>query len=535
MHAIPRRPPLNTQPDATVRAPSPWISHLSAVLLCVLATVLAWPLAQWLDPANIVMLYLLVVVIAAVRFGRHPAMVAAFLSVALFDFFFVAPQFSFAVNDAQYLVTFAVMLVVALTIGQLANALKARADDAQTRADEQTRLHGLAQALAGTLSVQHAARMVSEFVAQQLSARVVLLVPDKNDNFSADCAQPRVDDQTFELSNIERTAATAVYTSSATLDATELGHDDGERLLLPLLGATRRRGVMIVAATVEAGKSLRANKSLLRAVASLFTTALERLHYVDVANQTELSMHSERLRNSILAAISHDIRTPLTALYGLADTLASDPAISDPQTRETASSLRDQAMQLNTMVTNLLDMARMQAGLVTLRREWQPLDEVIGASIHFVTPTLKGRHVTVSIDADLPLVNIDAVLMERVLCNLIENAAKFSPDASNVHIRAVAIAQEISVSISNAGSGFPVDQLDAVFTLFARGEQDGHSSGMGVGLAICRAIVEVHGGRIAASNPDTGGACVTFTLPRGDPPEIVLDAEPNITLTATQT
>ena len=504
-------------------------------MMCALVTLAAWPLAQWLDPANIVMLFLLAVVVAAVRYGRGPATVAAFLSVALFDFFFVSPQFSFAVNDVQYLVTFAVMLVVALTIGQLATALKTRADDAHVRADEQTSLHALAQALAGTLSAHHAASLTSQFVARQLDARLALLVPDQNDDFNAESALQLESEPALLLSAIERTAASAVYDSGTALDATELGHDDGERLLLPLLGATRRRGVMIVAANSNARTSLVARKSMLRAVASLFTTALERLHYVDVANRTELKMHSERLRNSILAALSHDIRTPLTALYGLADTLASDPAISEPHAHETALNLRDQAMQLNTMVTNLLDMARMQAGHVTLRREWQPLDEVIGASIHFMSPSLKGRQVIVDLDTNMPLVNIDAVLMERVLCNLIENAAKFSLEASNLHIDVTFNSGEISVSITNSGKGFSQDRLDAVFTLFERGDQDGHSAGMGVGLAICRAIVEAHGGQIAASNPDTGGACVTFTLPRGTPPEVVLDAEPNIALAGTPT
>ena len=251
------------------------------------------------------MLFLLAVVVAAVRYGRGPATVAAFLSVTLFDFFFVPPQFSFAVNDAQYLVTFAVMLIVALTIGQLANALKTRADDAYARADEQTRLHALAQALAGTLSAHHAASfLTSQFVARQLGARLALLVPDQNDDFDAESALQLESEPAILLSAIERTAASAVYESSTALDATEPGHDDGERLLLPLLGATRRRGVMIVAANSGARTSLVTRKSLLRAVASRFTTALERLHYVDVANRTELKMHSERLRNSILAALS---------------------------------------------------------------------------------------------------------------------------------------------------------------------------------------------------------------------------------------
>ena len=303
---------MNTALSGSRRPRTKWIAYVKTSLLCALVTLVSWPSVQWLDPANIVMLFLLTVVIAALRYGRGPAMLAAFLSVALFDFFFVAPQFSFAVNDAQYLVTFAVMLVVALTIGHLTTALKGRADDALARADEQSSLHGLAQALAGTLSVPHAASLTSEFVGQRLGARTTLLVPDQDDEFNLDAGLRLVDGHAVTLTNLERSAARAVYASSTTLDATELGHDDGERLLLPLLGATRRRGVMIVAAVVDAHSShtsLNSHKSLLRAVASLFTTALERLHYVDVANRSELKMHSERLRNGILAALSQRHRT----------------------------------------------------------------------------------------------------------------------------------------------------------------------------------------------------------------------------------
>ena len=249
-----------------------------------------------------------------------------------------------------------------------------------------------------------------------------------------------------------------------------------------------------------------------------------------MAGASALEIQSERLRSGILAALSHDVRTPLTALYGLADTLASDRSLAATAMHETAIALRDQAMLLNGMVTNLLDMARMQAGHVSLKREWQPLDEVIGASIHFAAPALKLRRVNVSLAADLPLVNIDAVLIERVLCNLLENAAKYSPEASGIVLTAHAATAHVEVSISNAGKGFPADRLEQVFTLFERGEQDGLSSGMGVGLAICRAIVEAHGGHIGASNPVAGGACVSFTLPRGTPPEIELDAELNVTL-----
>ncbi len=481
----------------------------------------AWPLAQWLDLANIVMLFLLTVVVVAVQFGRRPAIVAAFLSVALFDFLYVPPQFSFAVNDAQYLVTFAVMLAVALTVGHLTTALKARADDAQAQALEQNALYRLAQTLAGTLTQEQSVEAVRVFVLEQLSARVAVLLPDSESNG----LQPLALASEYPLSATERAAAEAVYASSDAIDARELGADDGERLLLCLRGATRPRGVIIVAADENASVRLSKHTDLLQAVASILTTAIERLHYVDVASKAELAIQAERLRSSILAALSHDVRTPLTAMYGLADTIATDPLMTGTEVRETAIALRDQALQLNTMVTNLLDMAKLQAGALALKREWQPLEEVIGASIQFSSSALNGRRVDVRLAPDLPLVNIDAVLIERVLCNLLENAAKYALAGSDIALSASATGAWIEIVVANEGKGFPPDRLDAMFTLFERGGHESSVSGMGVGLAICRAIVSAHGGSIRAENPDMDGAKVIFSLPRGKPPTIELDDE----------
>ena len=486
---------------------------------CALTALVAWPLAKWLDLANIVMLFLLTVVVVAVQFGRRPAIVAAFLSVALFDFLFVPPQFSFAVNDVQYLVTFAVMLVVALTVGHLTTALKARADDAQARALEQHALYRLAQTLAGTLTLEQSVDAVRVFVRERFSARVVVLLPGSE---KSNGLQPVALASEYELSGAERAAADAVYKSSDAIDARELGADDGERLLLCMRGATRPRGVMIVAADEIAVVPLALHKDILQAVTSILTTAIERLHYVDVAGKAELAMQAERLRSSILAALSHDVRTPLTAMYGLADTIATDPSMSGAEVRDAATALRDQALQLNTMVTNLLDMAKLKAGALALKREWQPLEEVIGASIKFSSSALNGRRVNVWLAPDLPLVNIDAVLIERVLCNLLENAAKYATAGSDIRLSAVLTGALLEISVGNEGKGFLPDRLDAMFTLFERGQHEGSVSGMGVGLAICRAIVTAHGGSIRAENPASGGARVIFSLPRGTPPSIDL-------------
>jgi two-component system sensor histidine kinase KdpD len=232
-----------------------------------------------------------------------------------------------------------------------------------------------------------------------------------------------------------------------------------------------------------------------------------------------LQASSERLRASILSALSHDIRTPLTALYGTADTLALAHNLPAPA-QEMALSVRDQAMRLHQMVIKLLDMARLHAGHVSLHREWQPLEEVVGASIQSLGTALSDHPVQVKLAADLPLVFIDAVLFERVLSNLLENAAKYSPPHTPIVMEGRREEDMWVIVVRNQGEGFPPDKLQQVFELFERGAQESNVPGVGLGLAICRAIVEAHEGRIEASNQPVGGAEVRITLPCGEPPAI---------------
>ena len=496
------------------------LGGLSAALLPSAIALVLWPLASWLAPANIVMVFLLGVVVVAYYGNRRAGVVAAVLSVALFDFLYVPPQFSFAVNDIQYLLTFAVMLAVALTIGQLTNALRQRADDAEQRATERAALFGLAASLAGSMTREMCADSVASFLRDQLQGGCTVLVPDDDGHLS-----PLSEATGYALSQAERAAAQTAYDRSAEFDARQLGRDDGERVLLVLRGATRNRGVLAVAAA-EAAPSLAGRIELLRAVADLLATALERIHYVEVAAQSDLVMRDERLRGRILAALSHDVRTPLTSIFGLAESIARSPQLADPGLRQTAQALQDQAMRLNTMVSNVLDMARLQSGSVRLRCEWQPLEEVVGASIRHSEPALGDHQVELQLPADLPLLHIDAVLMERVLSNLLENAAKYSPAGSRIRLSAQMQDECAEICVDDNGPGFAAGRESELFELFERGVSEGTVSGMGIGLAICKTIVEAHGGSIDATRvppaTDAGealrGARVVIRLPRGTPP-----------------
>ncbi|CAH0354597.1 DUF4118 domain-containing protein [Aquabacterium sp. CECT 9606] len=495
-----------------------WQRHLMALVACGVTTALTLPLHEWLDPVNTVMLFLLTVVFVATQLGRGPAVLASFFSVALFDFFYVPPRWSFAVSDVQYLLTLLVMLAVALVIGHLTIGLRQRAEQALRVAQQSRALYSLAQTLAGALTTEQVAHASREFVHSQLGARLTLLVPDAQEELHA------IEPAHAPTGNTAWLVAKTVYRDQQGVESHQIGSEQDAHVVLPLAGATRARGVLMVSAAGPAGLQLHAQRPLIEAVSSLVAISLERLHFVEVAQRTQLEMSAERLRSSILSALSHDIRTPLTSLYGLADSLRLVQPPLPKAPGEMATAIRDQAMRLHRMVSNLLDMARLQSGLdtgqVRLRLEWQPLEEVIGASIQTLGQSLHQHPVQVDLPDDLPLVSIDAVLMERVFGNLLENASKYAPLGSTIHIGASVQGDVVQIMVSNAGPGFAADSLHKVFGLFERGVQESNVPGVGLGLAICRAIVEAHGGRIEALNPAEGGAQVRFSLPLGSPPTI---------------
>lgn len=493
---------------------SGWQKSALAVLACAGTTLIATPLHEYLDLANIVMLFLLTVLLVAVSLGLAPALLAAFLSVGLFDFFFVPPRFTFAVNDGQYLVTFAVMLVVAIITGQLTAGLRQQADESAAEARRTRALYEMARDLSGALTVEQVVEITRKFLRKVLNADATILLPDR-----AGSLQPSAGQDAARL-QIEPRFAIVAFDRGTPVNCPQLVNSGYAVLYLPLNAPMRVRGVIAVAPTDGQAELLLDQRERLETMASLAAIAVERLHYVDVAQHTQVQVVSERLRSSILSAISHDLRTPLTALVGLADSLTvSKPPLAEVAL-ETAEAIREQAERLAGLVGNLLDMARLHAGEVTLQKEWQPIEEVIGSSIKLLGRALAEHPVKVTLAKDLPLVEFDAVLIERVFCNLLENAAKYSPPGSNIEIEVNTRDDRLEVAVSDGGGGFVSGSTTALFEMFARGEPESAKPGVGLGLAICRAIIEAHAGTIAAANRAPGGARVTFTLPLGTPPVV---------------
>jgi two-component system sensor histidine kinase KdpD len=478
--------------------------HLGAVLACLFTAGLASLLTDWVDPVNLVMLFLLTVFLVAWRLGKGPALLAAFLNVALFDFFFIPPQLTLEVESAQHLITLFVMLAVAIITGHMTARLGRRTQESNERERRTRALYEMARELAGAVGIEQIAEATQRFLREVPQVDACLLLPDAHDRLRAvgEGAGPA----DFSL-------PARAYKRGEPVEMLGPSGRGGCALYLPMTAPMRVRGVLEIAAGAEI---LHRERPLLNTVASLAGIAAERLHYAEVAQATQVSMESERLRNTVLASLSHDLRTPLTALVGLADTLTlAQPPLPPPHDM-TARTLRDQAAVLSGMVANLLDLARLAAGGgMAPRKEWHVLEEVVGGAIEQLGTTLSEHRIEVDLPADLPLLEFDAVLLERVLANLIDNAAKHAPAGTAIRVAAGRLEDRVEVAVSNDGPAFP-SGLDLTMP-FARG---GLRPGTGLGLAIAKAIVEAHGGKLHLDNPPEGGARVRFDLPLGNPPRL---------------
>jgi two-component system sensor histidine kinase KdpD len=496
------------------RLKAPWTSYAMSALVCAFVSLLATPLHSVFDLANIAMLFLLAVVLVSVRYGLGPAVMASFLTVASFDFFFVPPRLSFGVSDVQYLLTFAVMLVVSLVTSQLTTGLKYQARVAGRREQRVRALYEMSRDLSGALMPEQIAEIAQRFAQTELDARCALLPADASDRLTAAVAtpagNPAVD---LDIAQWAYQRETEAGCGTDTLPGSPL-------LYLPLKAPMRTRGVLAVEPRNPGRVLPPEQRRLLDTFARLIAISLERIHYVDVAQDTTVQMESERLRNSLLSAISHDLRTPLAVLVSLADSLTlTHPPLSSQQS-EIATALRQEALRMNAQVNNLLDMARLQAGAVKLNRQWQPLEEVVGSTLQGLRPLTSGHKLQVRLPEQLPLLEFDAVLIERVLSNLVENALKYTPAGSAITLGAQQVGDQVQIWVEDDGPGLPAGREDGLFEKFERGQKESATPGVGLGLAICRAIVEAHGGRIHAENRAGGGARFVFTLPCGRPPQI---------------
>jgi two-component system sensor histidine kinase KdpD len=482
----------------------------------VVITLSALPLLRFFDLANIVMLFLLGTVLIALKFGRGPAALAAFLNVAAFDYFFVAPRLSFTVSDVQYLVTFAVMLAVGLLTGQLTAGLRFQARISTSRERRAQSLFELTRDLSAALLGTQVTELGEAAVQRNFGGQALVLLVDAYDQLVLP-DKPGLADFDSSLADWAFRNRQSAGLATATLSAQAWHY-------IPLKAPMRVRGVLALKPAQARWLLIPEQMQQLETLARQIAIALERVHYVEIAQQALVQMESERLRNTLLAAISHDVRTPLTVLIGMAESLQRAVPPLPSEQAKTAGAMAQQARQLSALVTNLLDMARLQNGAVALHSDWQSVEEALGSGIR-AAHGLAGQVVQAHVPADLPLVEFDAVLMERVLVNLLENAARYG--APPIEVRAHVTADSLVVTVRDHGPGLPpsIKGREArLFDKFTRGETESAKPGVGLGLAICKAVMDAHRGHITAGNAAGGGAEFTLCLPRRTPPPPLPDA-----------
>ncbi len=507
------------QPVASLPRQEPvvWTRYGLSIALVVAATLLSVLLHSTLHLTNLLMIFLFAEIISALAWGRGPAIVASALGTLAFDFFLVPPRFTLAVDDTEYLLTFLGLFVVGVLISSLTERFKLQAATAERRASETAILNELSRDLAAAGSLDAIMDAIIGNIAETFGREVAVLLPGTS---ASDRLEVWGHTRGFLLDAREHEVALWAYDHGQVAGRGTTTLASAEARYLPLKTARGAVGVLGVQPIDPAVHLTPDQRRLLEAFASLAALAVERAQLAEEAERARVQVETERMRNSLLSSVSHDLRTPLAGITGAASSLLADGSPFDAVTRqELTQSIYDEANRLNVLLRNLLDMTRLESGGITVRKAWQPLEEVLGAALTYMELALAGRPVTVRLDPDLPLAPLDEVSIEQVLVNLLENAIKYSPPDSPIHLAAWVDGDAVVVEVADCGPGLAPGDEERVFEKFYRAETS--AGGVGLGLAICRGIVEVHGGRIWAENRPQGGASFRFTLPiTGQPPDV---------------
>jgi two-component system sensor histidine kinase KdpD len=505
-------------------APIDWRPYARAAVTVAASTAAAGAMfALGVAAANLVMVYLVGVVLVAARWGRGPSILAAILSVAAFDFLYVPPFLTFSVSDTQYVVTFVVMLMVALLISTLTVRIKEQAEMARERERRTSTLYSLSRELASTRNLDAMIVALGRHVLDLFDGQIAVFLAGEDGRLAirGESAPP------FAQDSKEAAVAQWVHEHSQHAGRGTATLAGARALHLPLVGSRGPVGVLAVDLGPDAGALPTDQMHVLETFANQAALALERALLARDAHRQRLAAEGEKLRNAILAAVSHDLRTPLAAISGAAGSLVSSEARLDPAAkRELVLTIHEEAERMNRLANNLLEMGRLQSKTVALRREWQPLEEVFGSALNQLESSIQDRDVVLNVPSDLPLVAIDEVLIERVLVNLLENALRYSPAGSPIELTASARPGEVTVEVLDRGPGIVPGEEGLIFDKFFRGEAARSRHGVGLGLAVARAVVEAHGGRIWAENRPAGGAAFRFTLPIGGEPPSPAQAPP---------
>lgn len=485
-------------------------AYLFSIAVVGAGTLLAWLLQPYFSLVNLVMIFVSAVVAVAFFTGRGPSVLASLLASVCFGLFYIPPRFVLSPEASQYLLTIGVMTGLSLLVSGLTAQWREKALESASKQQEQATLFAYTRELAAESTRSGLVSRIADRLATTWGGTVALFLPDEHGRL-----QQQGEDAipTSVRSRVER----------VWLDGSRYGQDaDSGPLIVALTGAAGR--VAVACFTNPDRTRLASSRDMLGAMLASGALALERARYAGAAEAARLHVEAERLRNSLLSAVSHDIRTPLAIIVGASSSLVEGEALlADDARRQLTRVVHDEASRMRLLVENLLDMARFEAGPVQLNQGWQAMEEIVGACVKNIRPQLGQRRLRVQVPADLPLLRFDSGLIERVIVNLLENAVKYTQDGAEIVIASRDLPDCVQISVQDNGPGLG-EACEQVFDKFWRANPEGATPGVGLGLSICRSIIEAHGGRMWAENRAPGGAAFHFTLPK--PPDACPDTLP---------
>jgi two-component system sensor histidine kinase KdpD len=480
------------------------VGYFSAVAVVTASTLIAWFVFGESHLADVVMVFLLGVVVVSMRYGYGPSLLAAGLSVFAFEFFFIPPIFSFAVSDLRHFVTFAVMLFVAVVISHLTKQIRDHANAAQVRERDADSLYAAARDIGLTYSREALLTSAAQHTYAMFGAKLVVFLPGPDGRLNPITPEG----EAATLPGTDTDVAESVWRQQGSVTGGMDSPVSTRPLFVPLNGSRGRVGVLaLVPIDREPSGGPR-----VEAFAGLVGSALERTALAEEARLARLRIETEQLRNALLSSVSHDLRTPLAVVTGATSALLEHAPEDEGQRRVLLRTAHEEALRLNRLVRNLMDMTRLEAGALNVRKELQPLEEVVGSALNRLEDRLREREVGTSIPVDLPFVPLDSVLIEQVLINVLENATKYTPAGSPIDVTAEVNEAEVRVEVADRGPGIAKNDVDRVFEKFCR-LRETEGGGVGLGLTICRGIVLAHGGRMWVEERQGGGASFRFTLP----------------------
>ncbi|MCL4560132.1 MAG: sensor histidine kinase KdpD [Chloroflexi bacterium] len=507
------------RPIKTIR----WRPYLFSLLTVALITGLGFLMRNLIEPTNLAMVFLAGVVFTAVYLGRGPSMLASLLSALSFDFFFVDPHYTFTIADTQYIITFLGLLVVSAVVSNLAGLVRNQLEASQRQAALTSTLYGLSRDLTQAVGLEAVLRMIVTHISQTFSREVIILLPHGKE------LEARASSPDFILDENEGAVATWAFEHNQSAGR---GTDtlSGARIRYqPLVTAQGVVGVIGVKPGNSSNYLTPEQRQLLDAYANLAALAIERTQLAEQASQAQVLQATEKLQTALLNSISHDLRTPLVAITGALDNLLEAEQIGGPEVVldqaariDLLQTAHEEADRLNRLVGNLLNMTRLESGAMKLSKSECDVQDLIGVALRRLSERLQDHPVQTVVAPNLPLVQLDFVLMDQVLTNLLDNAAKYSEAGKPIEIQASRRNDTVLVTVSDRGIGIPADDLTRVFDKFFRVQRRNDAGGTGLGLSICKGIVEAHGGRIWAENRPGGGTVLAFTVPLGDqaPPQV---------------